>query len=157
MCKVTKSFSLANGLRYYCIPSLNSSTIPESEVDSGDDDHHFAGLNRVKCDHGMGAAAQGLLGMLDYCDDPDVRVSDLCLELIVRTASDDFQFLQAETIARETLYLVFDVIREKLKLAKIGPTHFITSLVNDNTFPEVLSTHNYGNLLEERSVSSYCL
>lgn len=104
----------------------DDSTVIKSEVDSGDDDHHFAGLNRVKCDHGMGAAAQGLLGMLDYCDDPD-----------------------AETIARETLYLVFDVIREKLKLAKIGPTHFITSLVNDNTFPEVLSTHNYGNLLEE--------
>ncbi|KIH60064.1 HEAT repeat protein [Ancylostoma duodenale] len=86
-------------------------------------------LRDLKTDHGYGSAAQGLLTVLDFCDDPE-----------------------AEQLARSSLFVVFDVIREKLQMEHSHLTHFVSSFVNDNTFPEVLSTHNYGTLLD-RSLS----
>ncbi|VDL80550.1 unnamed protein product [Nippostrongylus brasiliensis] len=83
--------------------------------------------HQIKSDHGMGAAAQGFLAMMDFCDAPE-----------------------AELIARTVLFTIFDVIREQLQMADKNLTHFVSSLVNDNTFPEVLSTHNYRNFLDER-------
>nr|CDJ89525.1 unnamed protein product [Haemonchus contortus] len=97
----------------------------KQEQDSADDRITLSGMRQKNCDHGLGAAAQGLLGMIDFCDSHE-----------------------ADVLARATLFFAFDVIRHKLHLNHCSLTHFVSSLVNDNTFPEVLSTHNYMNLLD---------
>ncbi|XGW04366.1 hypothetical protein V3C99_015493 [Haemonchus contortus] len=97
----------------------------KQEHDSADERTILSGMHQKNCDHGLGAAAQGLLGMIDFCDSQE-----------------------ADVLARATLFFVFDVIRHKLHLHHCSLTHFVSSLVNDNTFPEVLSTHNYMNLLD---------
>ncbi|KAK5971567.1 Cnd3 domain-containing protein [Trichostrongylus colubriformis] len=107
-----------------------SATEIKEELDSAGDLSISNGIQRKKCDHGLGAAAQGLLAMIDFCDDPE-----------------------ADVLARATLFFVFDVIRHKLHLNRSSLTYFVSSLVNDNTFPEILSTHNYTNLMD-KSLSS---
>ncbi|VDM62187.1 unnamed protein product [Angiostrongylus costaricensis] len=103
---------------------------PDVEEINGDEQPHmFNGLRDIKYGHGMGSAAQGLLSMLDFCDDSE-----------------------AEDLCRTVFFSLFDVVRKILHLDKKSLTHFVSSLVNDKTFPEVLSVHNYEVLLD-RSLS----
>lgn len=104
-------------------------------------------LRDMKTDHGYGSAAQGLLTVLDFCDDPEVRCID---DLAKCFDSGQDLYFQAEQLARASLFVVFDVVREKLQVEHSHLAHFVSSLVNDNTFPEVLSTHNYRTLLDRR-------
>ncbi|KAK6035870.1 hypothetical protein COOONC_26626 [Cooperia oncophora] len=98
-------------------------TVPEIRIKEELD---TSNVHQKNSDHGLGAAAQGLLGMIDFCDDPE-----------------------ADILARTTLFFTFDVIRHKLHFQHSSLTYFVSSLVRDNTFPEILSTHNYQNLLDK--------
>ncbi|VDK83946.1 unnamed protein product [Cylicostephanus goldi] len=118
-----------NRRRVHCVEVEGSVTYIKEEVDDADIMNLSQNLRDLRTDHGYGSAALGLLVMLDFCDDPE-----------------------AEPLTRRVLFVVFDVIREKLQLEHSQLTHFISSLVNDNTHPEVLSTHNYRTLLDDRYV-----
>ncbi|KAK6738292.1 hypothetical protein RB195_020417 [Necator americanus] len=113
-----------NRRRAECIDG--SVPVIKQEIDESAIMNLSQNLRDMKTDHGFGSAAQGLLSMLDFCDDPE-----------------------AEYLARSILIVVFDVIREKLLVERSHLTHFVSSLVNDNTFPEVLSTHNYRSILDK--------
>ncbi|KAJ1357809.1 hypothetical protein KIN20_016049 [Parelaphostrongylus tenuis] len=95
----------------------------ESGINGDEPSDMFDSLRDVRCDHGMGSAAQRLLSMLDFCDEP-----------------------QAERLCRAVLFSLFDVIRKKLRLDKNSLTHFVSSLVNDNTFPEVFVNSQLRNI-----------
>ncbi|KHJ93097.1 hypothetical protein OESDEN_06996 [Oesophagostomum dentatum] len=118
-----------NRRRAECVEIGGSVTYIKEEIDESTIMNLSQNLRDMKTDHGYGSAALGLLSMLDFCDDPE-----------------------AEKLARASFFAVFDVIREKLQMDHNHLTHFISSLVNDNTYPEVLSTHNYRTLLD-RSLS----
>ncbi|KJH45225.1 hypothetical protein DICVIV_08720 [Dictyocaulus viviparus] len=107
-------------------PQLRDKKVERDKVNGDNKSHVISDSQEIKCDHGLGSAALGLLAMLDFCDE-----------------------LQSEYICRRTLFSLFDVIRKKLHFERNSLTNFVSSLVNDNTFPEVLSTHNYRTLLDE--------
>uniref|UniRef100_A0A158P8T4 Cnd3 domain-containing protein n=1 Tax=Angiostrongylus cantonensis TaxID=6313 RepID=A0A158P8T4_ANGCA len=109
-----------NGVRRMSCGQLRTMKPDMEEINCDEPPHMFSGLRDIKYGHGMGSAAQGLLSMLDFCDDSE-----------------------AEDLCRTVFFSLFDVVRKILHLDMKSLTHFVSSLVNDKTFPEIVSCFSF--------------